>query len=130
MADLRDRLRDLDDWAVPDILSRAHDIGPRTPMEHPDPRWKRTATIAIALVVAVASLVFVRNALERVPMPVVVPMVPNAECRFVMTEISLPPKLSGHLIDVSGTSFSDLWVGGSVHSGQSDYLWHFDGSTW
>jgi Tol biopolymer transport system component len=69
MTDLRDRFRVLDDLDAPDIISRALQLGPKPPMDHPSPKGRRNVAVAIGIVVAVAAVLNLIRAFERVTEP-------------------------------------------------------------
>ncbi len=133
MTELRDRFRDIDSLEVPDVLARARALGPKPPVEHPSPRGRRIATAALALSISAAALVFVSNVFEPVidPAPATPEPAPEpVSCRWSRTEIEMPRDPIRHGIDVAGSSFDDLWVGGSKNTGESTLLMHYDGAAW
>jgi hypothetical protein len=138
MPDLRDRLRDLDSLVVPDVMERARQIGPKTPMKTSSGVGRRLIVAAIALLLAVASFAYLSRSFERSdgPTPGGRQIQPSAPCAFSIRTMSIPPgaAASGLIAGfVAGTSLEDLWVLGSSkqkNQPRNSELLHYDGTTW
>jgi Tol biopolymer transport system component len=65
MNELRERFRTLDTLEVPDVLSRARSIGPRSPDPEPTPRVRRVGAYVLAAVIATLAVIAVARALDQ-----------------------------------------------------------------
>jgi Tol biopolymer transport system component len=87
MTDLRDRLRDLDGLDVPDIISRARELGPRPFLEPPSPGGRRIVTAVFALLLSAAAIVNVIRVLEPATTPNTASPTPTASPSLTSAQV-------------------------------------------
>ena len=69
MSDLRERFRALDALDVPDVMSRARQIGPKPPEPDPTPPFRRAGALVFAAVVAILAAFLITRALDQPAQP-------------------------------------------------------------
>jgi hypothetical protein len=69
MNELRERFRALDTLEVPDVLSRARSMGPRSPDPEPTPRGRRIGAYVLAAAIATLAVIAIARALDQPERP-------------------------------------------------------------